>query len=54
MLNPVTCIPMYWNAQGLPISLQIVGKPGMDHLTVAVAQALEEDFGGWKPAPVSF
>ena len=39
--------------KNLPISVQVVAAPGQDHLTVAVATALEADFGGWKRAPVT-
>jgi fatty acid amide hydrolase 2 len=53
MENPVTCVPITWSTRGLPISVQIVGRPGMDHLTVAVAAALEQDFGGWRRAPLA-
>jgi fatty acid amide hydrolase 2 len=52
MESPVTCVPMGWSAKNLPISVQIVGAPGQDHLTVAAAAVLEEDFGGWRRAPV--
>lgn len=53
MENPVTCLPVAWSRKNLPISVQVVAAPGNDHLTVAAAAALEEDFGGWKRAPVT-
>jgi fatty acid amide hydrolase 2 len=52
MESPVTCLPLSWSEKNLPISIQIVGAPGQDHLTVAAAAALESDFGGWRRAPV--
>lgn len=30
---------------------QVVANPGQDHLALAVAQAIEEQFGGWVPPP---
>jgi fatty acid amide hydrolase 2 len=52
MENPVTCLPVAWTSKHLPLSVQVVAAPGCDHITVAVAAALEADFGGWKRAPV--
>lgn len=31
--------------------LQVVANPGQDHLALAVAQAIEEQFGGWVKPP---
>jgi hypothetical protein len=30
--------------------VQIIGRRGNDHLTIGVAAALEQDFGGWRRA----
>lgn len=46
---PATQIPTGLNRQGLPLGVQAVAAPGNDHLTVAVAQALEAGLGGWTP-----
>ena len=46
---PVTQVPLGLNAAGLPLGVQVVGNHFRDHVTVAVAQALEEDLGGWVP-----
>ena len=46
---PVTQIPLGLNQKGIPLGIQAVAAPGNDHLTVAVANALEEGFGGWVP-----
>ena len=35
--------------KGLPLGLQLVGRRGNDHMTIAVAQLLEKKFGGWTP-----
>lgn len=46
---PVTQVPLGLNAQGLPLGVQVGARHGQDHLTIAVAQFLEERFGGWVP-----
>jgi len=48
---PVTQVPLGLNEKGLPLGIQVVSVPGNDHVTVAVAMALEKAFGGWSPAP---
>ncbi len=45
---PVTVAPIGTH-RGLPTAVQIIGRRGNDHLTIAVAQALEDAFGGWQP-----
>lgn len=49
MQLPVTQVPLGLNKQGLPMGVQVVGAPGKDHLTIAVALELERQFGGWVP-----
>jgi fatty acid amide hydrolase 2 len=49
--NPVTQTPLGLDARGLPLGVQVVGVHGEDHVPIAVALALEEDFGGWTPPP---
>jgi len=44
---PVTQVPMGLDKNGLPLGLQIIGGPNRDRLTIAVARALEKEFGGW-------
>jgi fatty acid amide hydrolase 2 len=44
---PVTQVPTGLNADGLPLGVQVVGAHGRDHVTVAVALALEQALGGW-------
>jgi fatty acid amide hydrolase 2 len=46
---PATQVPLGLDARGLPLGVQVVGAHGSDHLTIAVALALEKDFGGWVP-----
>lgn len=49
MQLPVTQVPLGLNNRGLPLGIQVVGAPGRDHETIAVALELERRFGGWVP-----
>jgi len=46
---PVTQVPLGLSREGLPLGVQVVGAPGRDATTIAVAMALEKQFGGWVP-----
>lgn len=46
---PATQVPMGLNEQGMPLGIQVIGAPGNDHVTIAVAEHLEKVFGGWVP-----
>jgi fatty acid amide hydrolase 2 len=48
----VTAIPLGLNSKGLPLGVQAAVTPGNDHLALATALALEEDFGGWVPPKI--
>jgi len=49
---PATAIPAGLNAQGLPVGVQVIGPRGGDVLTLAVAQAIDEQFGGFRAPPL--
>lgn len=51
MEMPSTQVPLGLDAAGLPLGTQVIGVHGNDALTIAVARLLEEEFGGWVPAP---
>ena len=44
---PVTQVPLGLSRAGLPLGVQVVANHGNDHVTIAVACALERDHGGW-------
>lgn len=46
---PVTQVPLGLDRHNLPLGIQVVGTPGNDHITIAVAMELERLFGGWVP-----
>ena len=43
---PATAVPVGTSEKGLPLGIQIISKEGNDHLTIAVAMALEETMAG--------
>lgn len=47
---PVTVVPTGFDPHGMPVAVQVVSGRGKDHVTIAAAQALEDQFGGWKRA----
>jgi fatty acid amide hydrolase 2 len=49
---PATQVPLGLSRAGLPLGVQVVAGPAQDHVSVAVAQALERQFGGWVPPPI--
>jgi amidase len=48
---PVTVIPVGLTPEGMPVAVQIIGRPGSDAATLAIASALEAVAGGFQPPP---
>jgi fatty acid amide hydrolase 2 len=46
---PVTAVPLGLSREELPLGVQVAALHGNDHLTIAVALALEKELGGWVP-----
>lgn len=44
---PATACPLGFS-NGLPIGIQVIAGLYQDHLTLAVAEELERNFGGWQ------
>jgi Asp-tRNA(Asn)/Glu-tRNA(Gln) amidotransferase A subunit family amidase len=44
---PGASVPMRMSEEGLPIGVQVIGRPNEDELVMAVAEALEEARGEW-------
>jgi amidase len=44
---PAAAVPMGYSEQGLPIGVQIVGRPWEDEIVLAVAAMLERERGPW-------
>ena len=51
---PVTVIPVGLTPEGMPVAVQIIGRPGSDAATLAIASALEAVAGSFQPPPNLF
>ena len=47
---PAVAVPLGLSDGGLPLSVQIVARPGEDEVALDVAALLEREFGGWRMA----
>ena len=50
--NPAAVVPVGHSEEGLPIGVQIVGRPWEEEQVLAVAAALEREGGAWKTPPL--
>jgi Asp-tRNA(Asn)/Glu-tRNA(Gln) amidotransferase A subunit family amidase len=49
---PAVVVPMGCSDEGLPIGVQIVGRPWEEELVLAVAEKLEKERGPWQAPPL--
>jgi amidase len=49
--NPATAVPIDRSETGLPIGVQLIGPYLEDQTTIAFAELLEREFGGFVPPP---
>jgi Asp-tRNA(Asn)/Glu-tRNA(Gln) amidotransferase A subunit family amidase len=52
--NPGVVVPVSHSAEGLPIGIQIVGRPWEEERLLALAEVLEKECGAWKVPPLGF
>ena len=50
--HPAAVVPVSRSAEGLPIGVQIVGRPWEEEQVLSVATALESGCGAWKAPPI--
>jgi Asp-tRNA(Asn)/Glu-tRNA(Gln) amidotransferase A subunit family amidase len=50
--NPAAVVPVGQSPEGLPIGVQIVGRPWEEERVLAVAAALERECGGFRKPPI--
>lgn len=48
---PGAVVPVGQSPEGLPIGVQIVAKPWEEELTLAIAEVIERECGGWRTPP---
>jgi Asp-tRNA(Asn)/Glu-tRNA(Gln) amidotransferase A subunit family amidase len=51
--NPAAVVPVAHSPEGLPIGVQIVGRPWEEEQVLAVAAAIERKCGPWKIPPIT-
>ncbi len=50
--NPAAVVPVGRSPEGLPIGVQIVGRPWEEEQVLAVAAVLEKECGAWRPPAI--
>jgi Asp-tRNA(Asn)/Glu-tRNA(Gln) amidotransferase A subunit family amidase len=50
--NPAAVVPVGKSPEGLPIGVQVVGRPWEDEAVLAVAAKIESVTGGFRPPPI--
>ena len=51
--NPAAVVPVGHSPEGLPIGVQIVGRPWEEEQVLSVAAALEKQCGAWRIPPIA-
>ncbi|HEY0099116.1 MAG TPA: amidase [Pyrinomonadaceae bacterium] len=49
---PAVCVPSGRTREGLPIGVQIIGRPFREQLILAAARVIETALGGWQPPAI--
>ena len=49
---PGAAVPVVMSREGLPIGVQVIGRPYEDELVLAVAEAIERGRGQWQPPSI--
>ena len=49
---PGACVPVSLSPEGLPIGVQVIGRPHEEELVLAVAEAIERGRGPWQAPPL--
>lgn len=49
--NPAAVVPVGRSPEGLPIGVQVIGRPFEESLVLAVAEKIEQGCGGFRPPP---
>jgi Asp-tRNA(Asn)/Glu-tRNA(Gln) amidotransferase A subunit family amidase len=49
---PGVSVPLGFSPEGLPIGVQVIGRPHEEELVLAVAEAIEQSRGPWQSPPL--
>jgi len=49
---PAVSVPAGRTLEGLPIGVQLIGRPFQERLVLAAARVVEDALGGWQPPPI--
>jgi Asp-tRNA(Asn)/Glu-tRNA(Gln) amidotransferase A subunit family amidase len=49
---PGASVPVHTSPQGLPIGVQVIGRPHEEELVLAIAEQIEQARGPWQPPPM--
>jgi len=50
--NPAAVVPVSQSNQGLPIGVQIVGRPWQEEEVLSIAAVVEKECNAWKVPPI--
>ena len=50
---PAAVVPVTKSPEGLPIGVQVIGRPHEEEVVLEVASVIEEAFG-WQPPPLTW
>jgi amidase len=50
---PAACVPAGRTREGLPIGVQIIGRPFQERLVLSTARVIETALGGWQPPVIA-
>ncbi len=50
---PAAVVRAGWSPEGLPLGVQVIGRPFEEHLVLDVAAAIERGCGGWVAPPAA-
>jgi Asp-tRNA(Asn)/Glu-tRNA(Gln) amidotransferase A subunit family amidase len=51
--NPAAAVPVGQTPEGLPIGIQLVGRPWQEELVLFIAAIVEEQSGGYRTPPLA-
>jgi Asp-tRNA(Asn)/Glu-tRNA(Gln) amidotransferase A subunit family amidase len=49
---PAATVPISVSSDGLPIGVQVIGRPHEEELVLAIAERIESGRGPWLPPPL--